>query len=81
MDKQEVTGFTCMECDRLFTMENSEELIQGDQIIYENVGGYTICLNPLFIQYFPSVYVKNEAGYMEVRRKWTAKEYVQNCIW
>ena len=70
-----------MECDRLFTMENLPELQTGDQIIYENVGGYTISLNPLFIQYFPAVYVHNGEHMTEVRRKWTAKEYVQGNVW
>ena len=81
MERQEITGYTCMECDRLFTMENLPELQTGDQIIYENVGGYTISLNPLFIQYFPAVYVRNGEQMTEVRRKWTAKEYVQGNIW
>ena len=81
MEKQEVTGYTCMECDRLFTMENLPELRTGDRIIYENVGGYTISLNPLFSQYFPAVYVKNGEQFTKVREKWTAKEYVQGSIW
>lgn len=81
MERQEITGYTCMECDRLFTMENLPELQTGDQIIYENVGGYTISLNPLFIQYFPAVYVRNGEQITEVRKKWTAKEYVQGNVW
>ena len=81
MERQEITGYTCMECDRLFTMENLPELQTGDQIIYENVGGYTISLNPLFIQYFPAVYVRNGEQMTEVRKKWTAKEYVQGNVW
>ncbi len=81
MDRQEITGYTCMECDRLFTMEKLPELQTGDQIIYENVGGYTISLNPLFIQYFPAVYVRNGEHMTEVRKKWTAKEYVQGNVW
>ena len=81
MDRQEITGYTCMECDRLFTMEEQEELQVGDRIIYENVGGYTISLNPLFIQYFPDVYVKDREKLTQVRKKWTAAEYVQNNVW
>lgn len=80
-ERQEITGYTCMECDRLFTMENLPELQAGDRIIYENVGGYTISLNPLFIQYFPAVYVKNGDDMLQVRKKWTAKEYVQGNSW
>lgn len=81
MERQEITGYTCMECDRLFTMENLPKLQTGDRIIYENVGGYTISLNPLFIQYFPAVYVKNGEGVKQVRKKWTAQEYVQGNVW
>lgn len=80
MEKQIITGFTCMECDRLFEMDNLPELQTGDQIIYENVGGYTMSLNPLFIQYFPAVYVKEESEVREVRSKWTPREYVQNSV-
>ncbi len=80
MEKQIITGFTCMECDRLFEMDNLPELQTGDQIIYENVGGYTMSLNPLFIQYFPAVYVKEENEVREVRSKWTPREYVQNSV-
>lgn len=81
MERQEITGYTCMECDRLFTMENLPKLQTGDRIIYENVGGYTISLNPLFIQYFPAVYVKNGEEVIQVRKKWTAQEYVQGNVW
>lgn len=66
-----------MEVDRLFTCEDQPELIPGDRIIYENVGGYTMSLNPLFIQYFPAVYVRNGNKLRMVRRKWTPADYVQ----
>jgi diaminopimelate decarboxylase len=66
-----------MEVDRLFTYENQPELVPGDRIIYENVGGYTMSLNPLFIQYFPAVYVQNGEALRMVRKKWTPEEYVQ----
>lgn len=77
MERQVVSGFTCMEVDRLFTHENAPELVPGDRIIYENVGGYTMSLNPLFIQYFPAVYVKNGNEMKLARRKWTPADYVQ----
>ena len=79
LDQQIVSGFTCMECDRIFTYENAEELYSGDQIIYENVGGYTMSLNPLFIQYFPAVYIRRNEKLWMVRRKWTPEDYVQGC--
>lgn len=77
MERQIVSGYTCMECDRIFVYENKPELIPGDKIVYENVGGYTMSLNPLFIQYFPPVYVLKEGKMIQVRRKWTPEDYVQ----
>lgn len=79
-DKQIICGFTCMETDRIFTYESRSELFPGDLIIYENVGGYTMSLNPLFIQYFPAVYVRNGDAIRMVRKKWTPDEYVQGSM-
>lgn len=81
LESQVITGYTCMECDRLFEMKDLPELFTGDRIVYENVGGYTLSLNPLFIQYFPDVYVKADEEITKVRAKWTPREYVQNCVW
>ncbi|MDO4332303.1 MAG: pyridoxal-dependent decarboxylase [Eubacteriales bacterium] len=75
-----VSGFSCMEVDRIFEYGNGPELMSGDRIIYENVGGYTMSLNPLFIQYFPDVYIRREGELLRVRRRWTPSEYVQNCM-
>ena len=80
MDKQVISGYTCMECDRIFTYENAAELYPGDRIIYENVGGYTMSLNPLFIQYFPAVYIRRNGELLQVRRKWTPADYVQGSV-
>ncbi|MDE6847061.1 MAG: pyridoxal-dependent decarboxylase [Lachnospiraceae bacterium] len=81
LDSQIISGFTCMEVDRLFTYTDQSELVPGDRIIYENVGGYTMSLNPLFIQYFPAVYVRNGYDMRMVRKKWTPEEYVQGSEW
>lgn len=80
MGKQVISGYTCMECDRIFTYENAAELCPGDRIIYENVGGYTMSLNPLFIQYFPAVYIRRNGELLQVRRKWTPEDYVQGSV-
>ncbi|MDE5933422.1 MAG: pyridoxal-dependent decarboxylase [Lachnospiraceae bacterium] len=77
MPQQIISGYTCMECDRMFAYENQPELVPGDQIVYENVGGYTMSLNPLFIQYFPAVYIRRDGSLIQVRRKWTPEDYVQ----
>lgn len=79
--KQVITGFSCMEADRLFEMEGQPILHEGDRIVYENVGAYTICLNPLFIQYFPPVFVKDKNKIYCVREKWTPVQYAQKNHW
>ena len=73
---QIISGFTCMENDRILKIENQPQLLIGDKIIYEKVGAYTIALSPLFISYFPDVYVKNNEEIYKVRKKWTAKEFL-----
>ena len=70
-----VSGFSCMEVDRLFEYEDGPELREGDRIVYENVGGYTMSLSPLFIQYFPDVYIRREGKLLKVREHWTPEEY------
>lgn len=76
--KQVISGFTCMEHDRLFELDESEELLPGDKIVYHKVGAYTMCLTPLFIKYFPAVYVSENGKFVNVRNAWTYKEYAQS---
>lgn len=74
--KQIICGYTCMEHDRLFTAENEPALLPGDQIIYDKVGAYTMCLTPLFIKYFPDVYVERNGRFRKVREAWTPEEFM-----
>lgn len=78
--QQVISGFTCMEHDRLFTLRNHVALQEHDRIIYHKVGSYTMCLSPLFIKYFPDVYVKRQGSYIKVREKWTHEDYMQGDI-
>jgi len=80
LPKQVVSGFTCMEHDRIFTAVDEPELCVGDQIVYEKVGAYTMCLTPLFIRYFPDVYVYDGQTMKQVRSAWTPEEYVQKSV-
>lgn len=80
LEEQIISGFTCMENDRLFHLKDSQKLCVGNRIIYEKIGAYTMCLSPLFIGYFPAVYLENEGELICVREKWTAKEYVQKSL-
>lgn len=75
---QWVCGATCMEYDKLFEIADDVALVPGDRIIYDTAGGYTMCLNPLFINYFPAVYVEHENGRMFTARKaWGNEEFLQ----
>lgn len=78
--KQVICGCTCMEHDRLFEAENEFELQCGDRIIYNKVGAYTMCLTPLFIKYFPKVYIEDNNKYELVRECWTPNEYVMKSL-
>ena len=80
LEKQVVTGFTCMENDRLFELKDAPALQEGDRIVYEKVGAYTMCLSPLFIGYFPPVYVEDKGKISCIRQKWGVREYVQGSI-
>ena len=75
--EQVVSGCTCLEYDRLFTIQSKPLLKVGDRILYKNVGAYTMCLTPLFIRYLPNVYVNDGDDYELIRDKWTVKEYIQ----
>lgn len=76
--KQVISGYTCMEHDRLFFEENSKELLAGDKIIYDKVGAYTMCLTPLFIKYFPDVYLKDGDSMRLIMERWLPENYIQN---
>ncbi|MDE6303852.1 MAG: diaminopimelate decarboxylase [Paramuribaculum sp.] len=67
---QIVTGCTCLEYDRLFTLKDSPRLEVGDQILYNNVGAYTMTLSPQFIRLWPRVYTIDLHGnYHLIRRE------------
>ncbi len=79
---QWVCGATCMEYDRLFEITDDTALVPGDKIIYDTAGGYTMCLNPLFIHYFPAVIIEKTNGELFVAREaWGNKEYLQKNHW
>lgn len=78
ISKQVICGYTCMEHDRLYTAIDEPALCIGDKIIYDKVGAYTMCLTPLFIKYFPDVYVEENGGLWIVRNAWKPEQYVMN---
>lgn len=78
--EQVVCGYTCMEHDRLIKLHDEIELETGDLLLFNNIGSYTMCFSPLFIEYFPVVYVKSENAFTIVREAWGVDEYCQKSI-
>lgn len=78
--KQVVSGFTCVEGDRLFTLIEQPELKEGDKIIYHKIGAYTYTSASQFIKFLPSIYVEDENGIREVCKKWIAEDFMAKQI-
>lgn len=79
---QWICGATCMEYDRLFEIKDAPALMPGDKIIYDTAGGYTMCLNPLFIHYFPAVLIERLDGSLfTAREAWSNDEFLQKNHW
>lgn len=79
---QWICGATCMEYDRLFEIVDDVALQPGDKVVYETAGGYTMCLNPLFIHYFPAIWIEKMDGQLyQAREPWTNDEYMQKYHW
>jgi diaminopimelate decarboxylase len=77
---QVYVGCTCLENDKLFEINNHFESQVGDIIKFSFVGAYTICLSPLFIRYFPRIYVqKGDEVYLS-REEWNADNFLQGLI-
>lgn len=74
--KQVVGGCTCLEFDRLMTLENQRALQEGDRIVIDRVGAYTLCFTPLFIRYWPAVYALREDEVKLVRERWDVSKIV-----
>ena len=73
--KQIICGFTCMDKDRIIEPSNITELREGDRLVFHRVGAYTMQMNPLFISFYPAVYVR-DGGQTCVRKAWTAEDFI-----
>lgn len=81
INRQNIVGFTCLEYDDIMVLEDKPEVHVGDMFRFDKMGAYTITLSPLFISYFPAVYLRDENGSLScVRKKWTAKEFIQTSL-
>ena len=38
-----------------------------------------MCLTPLFIRYFPAVYIEQNSEYSVIREAWGVEEYTRKC--
>ena len=74
--KQILCGFTCMEGDRFFEIDDLI-LNEGDKVIFKKVGAYTIGLAPQFIEFHPDIYEisNNKMSLIQSRR--TAEEFIK----
>ncbi|MDM1094753.1 hypothetical protein [Myroides odoratimimus] len=75
VEKQIITGGTCLEYDKIFELKDSSVLSMGDRIIYKSVGAYTMALSPLFIRFFPKVYLLENEEYSVIRNHWSAEDF------
>ena len=79
---QIISGFTCLDNDRLMALTDAPRLKEGDRIIYHKVGSYTMTFNPLFIQYLPRVYARHaDSSLSIVRQRWGVDEYLAGNTW
>lgn len=78
-ERQTLCGYTCIEMDRLGKLEMEKELKTGDKIFFKNCGSYSMTLAPLFISYFPRVYVDDGTKCKCVREAWSEEEFLQKC--
>ena len=64
-DKIDIMGFTCLEQD-VMVPEWNGELSEGDIMVFENVGGYSIVSKPQFIKPQSAMYAKRLDGSIEL---------------
>lgn len=63
-DKIDIMGFTCLEQD-VMVPQWEGDLSEGDIIVFDNVGGYSIVSKPQFIKPQSAMFVKHSDGRIE----------------
>lgn len=74
--KQILCGFTCMEGDRFFEIDD-QILNEGDKVIFKKVGAYTIGMAPQFIEFHPDIYEVSNNKMSLIQSKRTAEEFIK----
>lgn len=80
-NRQIVSGFTCIEKDRMAIVSNECELKENDYVLFYNTGAYSMALSPLFIQYYPNIYLESDNEIKMIRKAWSVEDYITNCIY
>lgn len=75
---QVVSGFTCMEKDRIMSLKDKQTLDIGDRIVFNVVGSYTMCMNSDFISSEPNVYMVDGCQIKLIRRNKCIQQYLEN---
>lgn len=75
IDRQVVCGYTCMDHDRIMTIQQKPALEVGDRIIYHRVGAYSMTFGGLFIRYLPEVFVEDKGIHYLARHRSNVQEY------
>lgn len=79
VEKEQILGgFTCIEKDRMGIVKNENELRIDDYVLFHNTGAYSMSLSPLFIQYYPHIYVEKNNKIHVARAAWGVDEYIAN---
>ena len=79
--EQVICGFTCMENDRLTVLTDAPMLSEGDRIVFDRVGAYTMCYRSSFIEFPPAVFIRRGESLEQVRRKGTAADCLRGNVW
>lgn len=74
IDSQYLVGSTCKESDRFMRLKNINQIVEGDRVIFEQIGAYTMSLAPTFILAFPNVYIFSNNTYVLYAKK---KDYIE----
>lgn len=80
LPSQNLCGYTCMDSDRLCELKDSPELHEGDIVVINNAGAYSMSFTPeMFIRYPPAVYAKEGAAMKLIRKsRWIKPPMVKN---
>lgn len=73
---QTIGGCTCLENDRIAILTDKPLLQEGDRLIYDNTGAYTLTLAPMFIRMLPAVYALENGRLRLVQRRRVASDMI-----